>query len=86
MREQVETSKDRKPGVIASLVARPLPFALVACCFGLLLWARLILVTSHPRTAIAEPAAQQDERASPDAADAPVDDAHTSETPRRLWR
>lgn len=28
-------------------------FAMVA--FGLLLWARLMLVTSHPRTAFAEP-------------------------------
>lgn len=32
-------------------------FGLVVVCFGLLLWARLILVTGHPRTATAEPGA-----------------------------
>lgn len=31
-------------------------FGLAACALGLLLWSRLILVTNHPRTAIAEPA------------------------------
>lgn len=30
-------------------------FACVMLAFGLLLWARFILVTGHPRTAIAEP-------------------------------
>jgi hypothetical protein len=32
---------------------------LIAAVFGLLLWARLLLVTSHPRTAIADPPQQQ---------------------------
>lgn len=31
-------------------------FGLAAITLGLLLWARFILVTGHPRTAIAEPA------------------------------
>lgn len=30
-------------------------FTCVAACFGLLLWARLLLLTGHPRTAIADP-------------------------------
>lgn len=30
----------------------------VALAFGLLLWARFLLVTGHPRTAIAEPPAR----------------------------
>lgn len=30
-------------------------FSCAALAFGLLLWARLIVVTNHPRTAIAEP-------------------------------
>ena len=33
-------------------------FALVLVAFGLLLWARFLLVTGHPRTAIAEPQGQ----------------------------
>jgi len=32
-------------------------FAIVLLAFGLLLWARFLLVTGHPRTAIAEPRA-----------------------------
>ncbi len=32
-------------------------FALAVLAFGLLLWARFLLVTGHPRTAIAEPPA-----------------------------
>lgn len=32
-------------------------FGLAACALGLLLWSRLILVTNHPRTAIAQPEA-----------------------------
>lgn len=32
-------------------------FGLTVCAFGLLLWARLILVTGHPRVATADPAA-----------------------------
>jgi hypothetical protein len=30
-------------------------FALAMLAFGLLLWARFLLVTGHPRTAIADP-------------------------------
>lgn len=32
-------------------------FGVTLLAFGLLLWARLLLVTNHPRTAIADPAA-----------------------------
>jgi hypothetical protein len=35
--------------------ARPTMFAFAVLAFGLLLWARFLLVTGHPRTAIAEP-------------------------------
>lgn len=38
------------------LSLRVTAFGLTACALGLLLWSRLILVTNHPRTAIAEPA------------------------------
>ena len=31
---------------------------MVCVAFGLLIWSRLLLVTSYPKTAIAEPAAQ----------------------------
>jgi hypothetical protein len=34
-------------------------FACAVLAFGLLLWARFLLVTDHPRTAIAQPPAQQ---------------------------
>lgn len=34
---------------------RPSFFTLAVLAFGLLLWARFLLVTGHPRTAIAEP-------------------------------
>lgn len=34
-------------------------FGLAACAIALLLWSRLILVTNHPRTAIAEPMAER---------------------------
>ncbi len=33
-------------------------FACAVLAFGLLLWARFLLVTGHPRTAIADPAEQ----------------------------
>lgn len=38
---------------------RPTMLGCVIVAFGLLLWARFILVTGHPRTAIATPPAQQ---------------------------
>jgi hypothetical protein len=34
-------------------------FSLVLVAFGLLLWARLVLVTGHPRTATADPQAPE---------------------------
>lgn len=34
-----------------------LKLGLVVAVFGLLLWARFLLVTGHPRTAVADPAA-----------------------------
>ncbi len=37
--------------------SRPTMFAFAVLAFGLLLWARFLLVTGHPRTAIAEPPA-----------------------------
>lgn len=36
----------------------PSLFVCVVLAFGLLLWARFILVTGHPRTAIADPIAR----------------------------
>jgi hypothetical protein len=39
-------------------ISRQLKLSVFACAvlaFGLLLWARFLLVTGHPRTAIAEP-------------------------------
>jgi hypothetical protein len=49
-------------------------FAFVLLAFGLLLWARFLLVTNHPRTAIAEPPA-------PPAAPAQVGSADSQTTP-----
>jgi hypothetical protein len=43
---------------------------LIAAVFGLLLWARLLLVTNHPRTAIADPPVTP---AAPATASAPTD-------------
>lgn len=40
-------------------------FACVMLAFGLLLWARFILVTGHPRTAIAEPAVVKAQQTKP---------------------
>ncbi len=50
-------------------------FACVLLAFGLLLWARFILVTGHPRTAIAEPEAPA--QAAQAAKALPADDEHT---------
>ncbi|MBY0310873.1 MAG: hypothetical protein K2W85_02265 [Phycisphaerales bacterium] len=44
---------------------RPSMFACVMLAFGLLLWARFILVTGHPRTAIAEPAVVKAQQPKP---------------------
>lgn len=44
---------------------------LIAAVFGLLLWARLLLVTNHPRTAIADPPAPTP--VAPATASAPTD-------------
>lgn len=40
-------------------------FSLVLVAFGLLLWARLVLVTGHPRTATADPQAAAAEGSKP---------------------
>lgn len=45
-----------------STTSRRLKVSIFACAvlaFGLLLWARFLLVTGHPRTAIADPAEQR---------------------------
>lgn len=46
-------------------------FACALLAFGLLLWARLILVTGTPRTAIAEPGAPTTQRAGAPESDQP---------------
>lgn len=51
----------------ARLSLRFTTFGVLVLAFGLLLWARFLLVTSHPRTAYADPAA-----ADIAAGDAPV--------------
>ncbi|HMN39588.1 MAG TPA: hypothetical protein PKE29_02005 [Phycisphaerales bacterium] len=38
-------------------IGRPTMFAVALLVFGLLLWSRFLLVTGHPRTAIAQPPA-----------------------------
>lgn len=43
---------------------RPSFFALAVLALGLLLWARFLLVTGHPRTAIAEPPRAVEQAAS----------------------
>jgi hypothetical protein len=43
--------------VIRKLRIRPSSFGVALVAFGLLLWARLLLLTGHPKMAIAEPAA-----------------------------
>lgn len=53
-------------GLIAA--SRPTLFAVTIVAFALLLWARFLLVTGHPRTAIAEPADQSQVAEAPTAA------------------
>jgi hypothetical protein len=43
---------------------RPSLFGVALLAFGLLLWARFLLVTGHPRTAIADPPPPQSTHAS----------------------
>lgn len=54
-------TRSRRHGSDAARSARPglrfTTFGVLILAFGLLLWARFLLVTSHPRTAYAEPAA-----------------------------
>ncbi|MCW5766151.1 MAG: hypothetical protein KIT68_09275 [Phycisphaeraceae bacterium] len=59
-------------------------FALAVCALGILLWARLILVTGHPRSAIATPEPSsdragvtppRDERPVPDGRGTPVEES-----------
>ncbi len=47
--------------------------AVIAVAFGLLLWARLILVTGHPRTATAAPGAKATLHADQPDVPAPID-------------
>lgn len=47
-------------------------FGVAVMCFGLLLWARLVLVTGHPRTATADPAQTERARADDEARRAEV--------------
>lgn len=49
MSEKIQRGTSRRGRHAATL--------LIAAVFGLLLWARLLLVTNHPRTAIADPPA-----------------------------
>ncbi|MBL8990874.1 MAG: hypothetical protein JNJ48_04760 [Phycisphaerae bacterium] len=44
-------------------------FAAAVCALGILLWARLILVTGHPRTAIATPEPGADRAGAPSPGD-----------------
>jgi hypothetical protein len=50
------TGVQRHRSVRALIPRTPITvFSLVVMAFGLLLWARLVLVTGHPRVATAEP-------------------------------
>lgn len=54
----MQTRNDGAPSGLLSRLASRHParsVGLVVVVFGLLLWARFLLVTGHPRTAIAEP-------------------------------
>jgi len=55
------------PGVKPRLKRQVTYFSLAVAAFGLLLWARLILVTGRPRAAIADPE-KQAAAAKPDGA------------------
>ncbi|MGQ0627060.1 MAG: hypothetical protein ACT4PL_03050 [Phycisphaerales bacterium] len=76
-------------------------FTVSASCFGLLLWARLLLVTNHPRTALAIPTPEESgyplprpiprlpvppKQAVPDhAADSSLDPAAAPPGPQAPW-
>ena len=51
-------------------IVRVSGFGLLCAAFGLLLWARFLLVTGHPRTAMAVPRPQVPVPAQPTQADA----------------
>ena len=72
-------TRSRRHGSDASRCARPglrfTTFGVLMLAFGLVLWARFLLVTSHPRTAYAEPAAAAlaaGETAAPTITDQPI--------------
>ena len=73
-------TRSRRHGSDAPRPARPglrfTTFGVLILAFGLLLWARFLLVTSHPRTAYAEPAAAAalaaGDPAAPNTADVPA--------------
>lgn len=50
-------------------IVRVSGFGLVCAVFGLLLWARFLLVTGHPRTAMAVPRPQSPVPSQPQQAD-----------------
>lgn len=50
-----DVERERRP-----LPPRTVALLAVAVVFGLLLWAKLLLVTGHPRTALADPDASSD--------------------------
>jgi hypothetical protein len=52
---------------------------LVVLVFGLLLWARFLLVTGHPRTAVADPPADQPHAAPVAAAQIQAPQAHVTD-------
>ena len=55
-----------------------LTVAAIAAAFGLLLWAKLILVTSHPRTALADPDEQTSQAVEPAGESLPAEPASRS--------
>jgi hypothetical protein len=55
-------------------------FGVAMLAFGLLLWARFILVSGHPRTAIADPPAEPAAPAVTAATSDPAADDHDDET------
>lgn len=67
------------PGVKPRLKRQVTYFSLAVAAFGLLLWARLILVTGRPRAAIADPEKQA-------AAAKPAGDSHTAPAADQIFQ
>lgn len=53
---KTRTNRDTPPHADSGRRMHLTRLALVVLVFGLLLWARFLLVTGHPRTALAQPA------------------------------